>query len=89
MCLNAFALVGFVAVRLSRCDARLRSRVLDAACVLLLAFYLVRCAIYLLTGQVLRIPVEFPDVAYFAVPAIMFTRRRGGCSSMCFWTRSP
>lgn len=83
--LNAFALVGFgcinvLAVRLSRCDARLRSRVLDAACVLLLAFNLIRYALYPLTGQGLRIPVEFSTVAYFAVPAIMLTRRRGALS---------
>ena len=80
--LNAFALVIFgcvnvLACRLCTCPEKRRRRVIFALCAALLSGNLLRyCVVYPLIMGVVRLPVEFSTVAYFAVPAILLTQKK-------------
>ena len=79
--LNAVALVFFgcinvLAYRLCQAPARQRRGVLTGLCIVLLSGNLLRyCLVYPVLLGVVRLPVEFSTVAYFAVPAILLTTR--------------
>ena len=81
--LNAVALVFFgcinvLAYRLCRGSERGRKRTVSLLCGVLLAGNLLRYGvIYPLAEGVVRVPVEFSTVAYFAVPVILLTGRKG------------
>ena len=79
--LNAVALVFFgcinvLAYRLCQVPARQRRGVLTGLCIVLLSGNLLRYGlVYPVLLGVVRLPVEFSTVAYFAVPAILLTTR--------------
>lgn len=80
--LNAVALVFFgcinvLAYHLCKCPADRRKRVVLTLCAVLLGGSLFRYGVvYPLIEGVVRLPVEFSTVAYFAVPTILLTSRR-------------
>lgn len=78
--LNAFALLCFgswklLAAGLIRRPAAQRERVIRVFCFLLLGVNLLR--FFPRPGQPLQIPPEFSAVAYFVVPLVCLSRRRG------------
>ena len=80
--LNAVALVFFgcvnvLAYRLCRRPAEQRRRIVTALCAALLGGNLLRYGVlYPFARGAVVLPVEFSTVAYFAVPAILLTRRK-------------
>lgn len=80
--LNAVALVFFgcinvLAYRLCKGPEGTRKRTISVLCGILLAGKLLRYGvIYPLVEGVIRVPVEFSTVAYFAVPMILLTSRK-------------
>ena len=80
--LNAVALVFFgcinvAACQLCKCSEDRRRRVVFILCAVLLGGNLLRYGVvYPFIKGVVRLPVEFSTVAYFAVPSILLTSRR-------------
>ena len=81
--LNAVALVFFgcinvLAYRLCKRPTEQRRRVVTALCAALLGGNLLRYGVlYPFVQGTVVLPVEFSTVAYFAVPSILLTRRKG------------
>ena len=81
--LNAVAFVFFVvlnmlAYQLCMCSDTARNKVITALCLLLLLGNLIRyLLVYPFFEGVIKIPVEFSAVSYFAVPVILLTARKG------------
>lgn len=79
--LNAVALVFFgcinvMAYQLCKCPAEQRRRAVLTLCAVLLGGNLLRYGVvYPVIQGVVKLPVEFSSVAYFAVPAILLTGR--------------
>lgn len=80
--LNAVAFVFFISIslfayRLCKCSVASRKRIISVLCMTLLLGNAVRyMVIYPFIEGVVRIPVEFSTVAYFAVPMILLTARK-------------
>ena len=80
--LNAVSLVFFccinvLAYRLCKCSENRRRAVVLTLCAVLLSGNLFRyCVVYPFIMGVVKLPVEFSTVAYFAVPAILLTSKK-------------
>ncbi len=72
-----FGCISVLAYQLCKCPAKPRRKIILALCAVLLAGNLFRYGVvYPLMQGVMRLPVEFSTVAYFAVPAILLTSKK-------------
>ncbi len=75
-----FAIVNVAAMQLCKCEDETRLKLMRALCMLLLGLNVFKYALSPILGNGIKIPVEFSALAYFSVPAILLSRRRGAWS---------
>lgn len=83
--LNAFSIIIFAifnvsAVQLCKCEEKTRLKLMRVLCVSLLGLNVFRYALSPILGNGIKVPVEFSAVAYFSVPVMLLTGRKGSWS---------